>query len=963
MIPQPIDQVPLFLRLSEEERELVTARLRRRATQPDEVIFTAGRPSDALFIVASGWVKMDSADGKSTLANLGPSSLLGEVDTLLGRPYSLTAKSSSKTQLLTLSRLDIEDLISTHPGIGLKFSASLGMRIEFLEPYLVHQRLRGIELLSGVSEEDLRAIAAKLDFRSFDRGDVFVEAGEPGDAIFFVEEGQVRLITQSNDGDSYEELNEAAIFGHTALITGKPYPWNARAVTDVNLWILTRSAYQELSRNHPSINLAFTRALSEPLSPSDQSNALDKMRELPLLSDVPTEALTALVSRLVLRHFPANEVIYAEGTPGDALYIVETGEVKLLDSAFSDAQLLERVKQSETFGEMALLTGRTRAECARASTDATIWVLYRTDFDDLMVQYPEISVSLSRAISERLKSRESDFVERHLQRVSLLNGLAKSELRQIAKKVRGMRFRPNEMICYAGQTADNLFMIERGEVKRTAASSGGEEMIVDILAPGDSFGEQVIVKNGIYNATAQANEDTEIWTIRKNDFTAFMDQFPTLAMTVTKLMADRLAKTQGKAPVRGAPNMSPTGRPLKPGGFQRPRVQVPHVQMPQIQRPFTGARMTPKPTQLTTPKPTQPIAPKPVQPIAPKPFQSIVPKPTQPFASKPTFTTPIQTAEAAPHQQTRSTAMDAPPTSAKTDTPSVTPRRRRERSTFFKEVGPWLLGLSIGAKLRMSTLAMLMLWLVFIAVPVTAFSAVSSAVLGNNVSNPGSGTSSSAAIPTPRSGFQLPKLALFVSSPTPKPTATPKPTSTSLPSTSAPTRRPTGVPTLAPAAPAAASTPAAPPLPPIDWDSRLGPTGDKVLYPDLEGVKLIPANVGHGQKFWRATKVRFEGQGESGNDHTIYVKVLGENGNRIETKRVRLTSTGGLNELMDAKTADDVCDCNASYPMFGDGYNANVEDDVPSDKVYGMCMCGIPNVYSHKAHVNYKIVFQLVTNP
>jgi CRP-like cAMP-binding protein len=260
-------------------------------------------------------------------------------------------------------------------------------------------------------------------------------------------------------------------------------------------------------------------------------------------------------------------VIYAEGTPGDALYIVETGEVKLLDSAFSDAQLLERVKASETFGEMALLTGRTRAECARASTDTTIWVLYRADFDDLMVQYPEISVSLSRAISERLKSRESDFVERHLQRMSLLNGLAKSELRLIAKKVRGLRFRPNEMICYAGQPAENLFMIERGEVKRTAAGPDGEELLVDILAPGDSFGEQVIVKNGIYNATAQANEDTEIWTIHKSDFTAFMDQFPILAMTVTKLMADRLAKTQGKFQ-HAVPHTSPPVIRSSPAEFK-----------------------------------------------------------------------------------------------------------------------------------------------------------------------------------------------------------------------------------------------------------------------------------------------------------------------------------------------------------------------------------------------------------
>jgi CRP-like cAMP-binding protein len=960
VIPQPIDQVPLFLRLSEEERELVTARLRRRATQPDETIFSAGRPSDALFIVASGWVKMDSADGKSTLANLGPGSLLGEVDTLLSRPYSLTAKSSSKTQLLSLSRLDLEDLVSTHPGIGLKFSASLGMRIEFLEPYLVHQRLRTVELLSGLTEEDLRAIAAKLDFRAFDRGDVFVEAGEPGDAVFFIEDGQVRLITQSNEGDSYEELAESAIFGHTALITGKPYPWNARAVTDVSLWILTRTAYQELIQGYPSIKLAFTRALSEPLSPTDQGKAVDKMRELPLLSDVPTEALTALVSRLVLRHFPANEVIYAEGTPGDALYIVETGEVKLLDSAFSDAQLLERVKQSETFGEMALLTGRTRAECARASTDTTIWVLYRADFDDLMVQYPEISVSLSRAISERLKSRESDFVERHLQRMSLLDGLAKSELRLIAKKVRGLRFRPNEMICYAGQPAENLFMIERGEVKRTAAGPGGEELIIDILAPGDSFGEQVIVKNGTYNATAQANEDTEIWTLRKSDFAAFMDQFPALAMTVTKLMADRLAKTHGKIPLRVAPHTSPTGRPLRPGGIGMPHISMPHVQMPQIQRPFSGAHSAPKPNPPLPPKPAQPMAPKPASTTAQTPTSSAAPKRAQSIPSRAVTSRTTQSFNTSLGQTTRATPVLHSPTITRTD--GVVRRRRREPSTFFKEVGPWLSGLSIAAKLRGAALAMLMLWLGLITVPVTAFTTVSSAVMGSSISNPQSGSTAGSALAAPRGGIQLPfKIALAVSSPTPKPTATPNPTATSLPS-SVPTRRPVVQPTTVALAPAPApAAPLAPPLPPIDWDSRLGV--DSATYPDLGGIRIIPATVAHGQKFWRAVRVRFEGLGESGNDHTIYVKTMGEDGKRVDTKRVRLTSAGGLNELMDAKNPDDVCDCSASYPMFGDGYNANVEDDIPSDKVFGMCMCGIPNVYSHKAHVNYKIVFQLVTNP
>lgn len=112
----------------------------------------------------------------------------------------------------------------------------------------------------------------------------------------------------------------------------------------------------------------------------------------------------------------------------------------------------------------------------------------------------------------------------------------------------------------------------------------------------------------------------------------------------------------------------------------------------------------------------------------------------------------------------------------------------------------------------------------------------------------------------------------------------------------------------------------------------------------------------HGQKFWRVISVKFEDISESGNDHTIYVKVLGEDGKRIDGKKAHLTSVGGLSEYPDEKPAIDLCDCNYNYPMYGDGYGFNIEDQFPSDKVSGMIM-------PMRRHVNYRVIFQLTTNP
>lgn len=927
MIPQPIDTIPLFQRLSVEERQLVTAHLRRRQVAPGEAVITEGQPSDAFFVIESGWVKLEgkNIDQAVTLANLGAGSLLGESDTLLNRPYSMTARVAGTTpaHLLVLTRTDVEELIRQRPSIGLKFGASLGLRIPSLEKYLVQQRLRNVELLGALSDDDLRALAQKLEFRTVARGDLIVEAGAPGDAAFIIEEGHVRVIAQASDGQTFEELDAGAIFGHTALCTGKPYALTARAVSDTTLWVLTRDAYQDLITRRTSIKLAFSRALAEPLSIADQAEAVERMRALPLFADMPTDALHALAGRLVLRQFLTEEAIYTEGTPGDAMYIVEAGEVKLMDSAFADAHLLERIRPGEAFGEMALLTGRTRAECARAATDVTVWVLYKSDFDDVMVQYPEVSLSLSRTITQRLSAQENDFVLRHLRRIKLFSNLASSELKQIANKVRGVRFRPGEIICFAGQPAHTFFMIENGEVKRMATGPHGEPILLGILDAGDSFGEQEIVQGIPYQATAQALSEVEIWTIAKNDFQQMLEAFPALTLTITRMMADRLSRAQQVPPSTRIP--PPSAPPRMPSTPPR-RIQQP----PSGARPIRplGHTRTPSPSARTyvSAAPTTSTARS-----EPKPAATLFGVARQ--HSAPPLQVPMHT----PHAAYR------PPHSARMGA-------RRAGPSFWDELAIFASGLSLAGKLRAVTLLALMFWFLIVVGPFTTVNAVTSAVAGLQLASSASAEEIQNDSSTTRANSAGPaKVAFVVPTNTPIPTRTPAPTFTPRPQPTAvrivPTRTP--VPVVAAAAPK-------PTLPPIFWDERLG-TGPKAL-PRLESVRLIPATVASGQKFWRVISVKFEDVAESGSDHTIYVKVLDENGKRVDGKKLRLTSDGGLSELLDEKPDGDLCNCNFNYPMFGDGYGVQIEDQYPSDKVAGMRM-------PLNQHVNYRVTFQLTTMP
>jgi hypothetical protein len=142
------------------------------------------------------------------------------------------------------------------------------------------------------------------------------------------------------------------------------------------------------------------------------------------------------------------------------------------------------------------------------------------------------------------------------------------------------------------------------------------------------------------------------------------------------------------------------------------------------------------------------------------------------------------------------------------------------------------------------------------------------------------------------------------------------------------------------------------PLPPVDWDSRLGPGG----LPLLDKVRIIPAQVAPCQKYWRVVVVKFEDITESGNDHTIYVKVLDEFGNRAEGERLHVTSWGGLSEYPDEKPAGDLCNCNFDFPMWGDAYSVHIDGALPSDIMADMIM-------PMRRHVNYRITFQRALNP
>jgi CRP-like cAMP-binding protein len=127
--------------------------------------------------------------------------------------------------------------------------------------------------------------------------------------------------------------------------------------------------------------------------------------------------LEDISARLRPVKYRSGEVILTEGTPGDVMYLIEWGRVEVLSKTDGRSRILAVLGEGDFFGEMALLTSGSRSATVRAVTDVDLLALYQPDFDELVLKYPTLAVTLGRVLSQRL-NRADDHLAGELAEVT-----------------------------------------------------------------------------------------------------------------------------------------------------------------------------------------------------------------------------------------------------------------------------------------------------------------------------------------------------------------------------------------------------------------------------------------------------------------------------------------------------------------------------------------------------------------
>jgi predicted acylesterase/phospholipase RssA/CRP-like cAMP-binding protein len=146
------------------------------------------------------------------------------------------------------------------------------------------------------------------------------------------------------------------------------------------------------------------------------------LRRIPFFSELPGDVLKAISARLHLERYRKGEVVFFEGSSGDSMYLIESGQVKIVSNINGEERLFAYLGPGNFFGEMALLLGEPRSATIKVDIDAELWVLQKADMDELLEQYPAIAVTISRELSHRLRETDQQPTKLHEYRIMAVIG-------------------------------------------------------------------------------------------------------------------------------------------------------------------------------------------------------------------------------------------------------------------------------------------------------------------------------------------------------------------------------------------------------------------------------------------------------------------------------------------------------------------------------------------------------------
>jgi CRP/FNR family transcriptional regulator, cyclic AMP receptor protein len=146
----------------------------------------------------------------------------------------------------------------------------------------------------------------------------------------------------------------------------------------------------------------------------DTSSMTDALAAVPLFAGLDAAGLADLARGMRVRRFRRGETVFHVGDPGDALFIVMAGSIKItLPADTGDEAILATLRSGDFFGELALLDGAPRSATAVAIEPTETYVLSRDGFRELIASQAQMREALLATLAAEVRRLTNHVEELH----------------------------------------------------------------------------------------------------------------------------------------------------------------------------------------------------------------------------------------------------------------------------------------------------------------------------------------------------------------------------------------------------------------------------------------------------------------------------------------------------------------------------------------------------------------------
>ena len=302
-------------------------------------------------------------------------------------------------QILAIKKAkeELEKVLSDPISKGIEIKGEKAKIESFDEKELLKAK---IPLFSDLTKEEFMEVVNILMVRQVIKGDVIVKEGESGDSIYVIAGGEFEVLKfdpLKKKDLLLAKLKPGDFFGEFGFFSNQKRYATVRAIEDGELLEIKKKEMEYIIQKYPGI--------SKVLIAFYKKRLVDTLLAFsPIFEEFEAEQRERLINKFKLIMFEKGSVIVKKGSPPDALYIIKSGEITLVDKdEKGDIKLINRLVPGDFLGDLPLVFERPYPYTVLATEKSTLLKLVKEDYKKVVKEFSFINDAIKDLILKFIK--------------------------------------------------------------------------------------------------------------------------------------------------------------------------------------------------------------------------------------------------------------------------------------------------------------------------------------------------------------------------------------------------------------------------------------------------------------------------------------------------------------------------------------------------------------------------------